>query len=413
MAAASPERREQFHDTLGAALHLASQSRVTSTTNARAKIFALWRQFCDDHRVQHSLSDVPNDTRLAYLLVFGMGYRRHGQTGRPVRASTVEDALLAVGEGLTHLGTPDPRKATPGGERNHPLLTDFYRALADQDDPSTRSYPANLTILRATRQVLDVKHPQAGPANVAVLDLLTIGFFWLLRPAEYLYGSGETRSQAFRLQDITFTLDGSILPYSSSLLNDETLRRLTHATLTFSDQKAGVRGETITHCATTDPFFCPCKALGRIVLRLRKSRAPADTPIHSYYSAGKRCHVAPTWLTNALRHGATQVQSTTGIDPALLSARSLRPGGATALLCAGADPNTIQLLGRWRSDAMLRYLRVAASAHTHNYAQQMLTHGTYTFAPGTYTADTPDLLPHQLPTSVAHALSINTRLRST
>ena len=47
----------------------------------------------------------------------------------------------------------------------------------------------------------------------------------------------------------------------------------------------------------------------------------------------------PAWLTNTLRHAAAHVEASTGIKPQLLSTRSLRPGGATALLCAGADTN--------------------------------------------------------------------------
>ena len=65
----------------------------------------------------------------------------------------------------------------------------------------------------------------------------------------------------------------------------------------------------------------------------------------------------------------------------LYTTRGLRPGGATALLCAGVDPDLIQLLGRWLSDAMFRYLRVQAA--TKRLSQLMLEHGTYTFAPGT------------------------------
>ena len=184
------------------------------------------------------------------------------KTGHPVRSGTVADALLAVGTGITHLGQPDPRKVAPGSDKNDPLLADFLSALADQDSPATRAYPANLTILRAAAQILDTRHTVDGPANTHVLDLMVVGFFGLLRPAEYLYGSGKTRSQAFCLCDIHLTVDGAVLPVSSPLLNDETLLRISHATLTFSDQTAGVRGEAITHRSNSDPFLCPSKALG-------------------------------------------------------------------------------------------------------------------------------------------------------
>ncbi len=89
--------------------------------------------------------------------------------------------------------------------------------------------------------------------------------------------------------------------------------------------------------------------------------------------------IKPSFVTNALRHAANACALRTGIDPALISARSLRPGGATALLCANVDKDAIMLLGCWKSDAMLRYLRIQAM--TPGFSQRMLDHGAYTFHP--------------------------------
>ena len=77
----------------------------------------------------------------------------------------------------------------------------------------------------------------------------------------------------------------------------------------------------------------------------------------------------------------------------LLSARSLRPGGATALMCAGVDSDFIQLMGRWQSDAMFRYLRCQVA--TSQLSQKMLDHGHYTFAPGECAK--PDGIPNEAP----------------
>jgi hypothetical protein len=70
-----------------------------------------------------------------------------------------------------------------------------------------------------------------------------------------------------------------------------------------------------------------------------------------------------------------------GIQPYEINARSLRAGGATALLCVNIDPNSIQLLGRWKSDAMLRYLHIAANPHVRQYAKKMFSSGTSSFNP--------------------------------
>ena len=119
-----------------------------------------------------------------------LGYRYHEKgrnTGKSsVQAGTVEDALLAVGQGISHLGEPDPRKAIPGTPRNHPLLAAFLKHLHDQDDPA-RAYPANVTILHGLYNVLDTEHANAGQIKKSIIVLIIAAFFWLLRPAEYLY----------------------------------------------------------------------------------------------------------------------------------------------------------------------------------------------------------------------------------
>jgi hypothetical protein len=64
-----------------------------------------------------------------------------------------------------------------------------------------------------------------------------------------------------------------------------------------------------------------------------------------------------------------------------ISARSLRAGGAMALLCGKVNVDLIQILGGWHSDAMIRYLHMKAQPVTQNFAATMYNHGTYEFLP--------------------------------
>ena len=128
-------------------------------------------------------------------------------------------------------------------------------------------------------------------------------------------------------------------------------------------------------------------------------------PLYQYYdrATSRIRRVTPTHLQNALRHAAAGVESLTGIPPDAITARSLRPGSATALLCANVDTNAVKLLGRWKSDAMLRYLRVQATLSSRHFAQNMLDHGAYTFTPGI--RDHAQPLPREIPTAVADILA--------
>ena len=53
--------------------------------------------------------------------------------------------------------------------------------------------------------------------------------------------------------------------------------------------------------------------------------------------------------------------SVSGDNPAGYTGRALRVGGATELAAEGAQPLTIQQLGRWGSDAYRAYTRVSHS----------------------------------------------------
>ena len=60
-----------------------------------------------------------------------------------------------------------------------------------------------------------------------------------------------------------------------------------------------------------------------------------------------------------------------------ISARFLRTAGAMALLCSGVDTDIISLVGRWRSDKVLRYLHVQAEPIMRNCSKLMISHGNY------------------------------------
>ena len=52
-----------------------------------------------------------------------------------------------------------------------------------------------------------------------------------------------------------------------------------------------------------------------------------------------------------------------------------------ALLMARVDTDTIRLVGRWRSDVMLRYLHTTAKTLTEGLASRMVQHRDYALVP--------------------------------
>ena len=87
-------------------------------------------------------------------------------------------------------------------------------------------------------------------------------------------------------------------------------------------------------------------------------------------------------VTNLLRQAAARVGHQYGIKPADISARALRASGAMALLCAGVDRTISQLMGRWKTDEMLKYLHIQCPSLVRDLAPRMLAAGDYSFTPG-------------------------------
>mgnify|MGYP000285070400 CR=1 FL=1 len=85
-----------------------------------------------------------------------------------------------------------------------------------------------------------------------------------------------------------------------------------------------------------------------------------DTPLCAVLERNRWRLVPSTAITAAIRASTAAIGDALGLKPSDISARALRAGGAMALLLGKVDYATIQLIGRWRSDQILRYLHVSA-----------------------------------------------------
>ena len=121
-------------------------------------------------------------------------------------------------------------------------------------------------------------------------------------------------------------------------------------------------------------------AIARRIIHLRTNNAPLSTPLSRVFNGTTIQRVTSKLITSTLRDAVTFIGFDLGFTKNEVSARSLRAGGATALLCAKVDPDVIQLLGRWRSDEMVRYLHLSAEPIMKDFAKRMLE-ADYRLAP--------------------------------
>ncbi len=92
--------------------------------------------------------------------------------------------------------------------------------------------------------------------------MVIIAFFFLLRPGEYT----DNETDPFCLTNTQLFIGNTRLTLLTAPA--EELRQARFASLTFTSQKNGVRGEVIGLACSGDPFLCPVKAIIRRMLYL-------------------------------------------------------------------------------------------------------------------------------------------------
>ena len=270
------------------------------------------------------------------------------------------------------MGAPDPRTDIDGkiDFRIRRMLNSYAK-----DDPApTRVKPVPVAVLRRIAAVADAA---TDPLVKATSDMICLAFFFLLRPGEYVVSPAE--STPFQLKDVQLQVGNRRLNLETC--SDAEILSATFASLTFDKQKNSVRGEVIGQATSGDPNLCPVRALGRRILHLRSHNAPPDTPLATAYTVTGLERVRPSEITSALRLAVDFLGPALGFLPGDVSARCLRAAGANALLCGGVDTDVIRLLGRWRSDEMLRYLHTQANPLLRTFSRQMLQGGAFTLIP--------------------------------
>ena len=281
-----------------------------------------------------------------------------------------------MGQAYARLGAPDPR-LNRHGELDI-RLTSLYRAWSKADEPPSRVKPLPLPVVA---QVLALARVEGSPTARAAAATLILAFYFLLRPREYL-GTPPTdgTSPQFRLRDVQLWIGSRAL--DTFQCPDADLLAATFVTLTFTEQKNGVRNETIGHGRSGHPDLCPVLVLAARVADLRRSGATATTTINAVrpHLTSPFRHILASDLTKRIR-AAILLHPDPAYTVADVSVRSTRAGGAMALLCAGVDSDRIRLIGRWRSDEMYRYLHVQAQPVMNGLAAAMLRGGSFRLTP--------------------------------
>jgi hypothetical protein len=353
----------------------ATRAGVTADYSGRRdKTWNIWAKFCQSLGQDPTLRDIPDPMHLLQVYAARVRDGRLAPSHKPVGHSTVSTALRHVGQALSYMGSADPRLDSHGFVDLR--LKHQLRHYSKTDPPPRRVKPIPIQVLRHVVQQ-GVADPNATNSRQTIMDLIIIAYYFLMRPGEYCTTSGEDASHPFHTDEVEFWRGSTMIDPATA--TDNALLTATFCILQFTDQKNANRGEKVGHATSGDNMFCPVRALARRVIHLRRNNAPVHTPIHCYYEQyrGRQLRVPSTSVNVVLRQSATML----GYDPADVTVKALRATGAMSLITARIDSDLIRLLGRWQSDAMLRYLHVQALPVMQNFARAMNLHGQFQALP--------------------------------
>ena len=364
--------RDSFLDDWRAAQHATAFGVSSGRARSADTYWAQWTNFCSDLALDPLLQNIPNPVVLLQVFLHRVRTGRLAARGRPVRARTAEDALRSIGQTFAAMGAQDPRLENGKMDFRLTRQIGYYKR---QDPPPDRVKPVPVTVVR---HVVHTALLGTNSGNQAIADMIALAFFFLLRPGEYTATPSETTP--FLVQDAQLFVGLHRLNLATA--TDAELLSATFGSLTFTTQKNGVRGEVIGQAHSGNPELCPVLALARRIIHLRRFGALPRTPLGVYFDGTAWRSVTPQDITDALRVAVVALNpSSLGFLPSDISARCLRAAGAMALLCAHVDTDLIRLLGRWRSDEMLRYLHLQAEPVMRNFASLMLQGGTFRLNP--------------------------------
>jgi hypothetical protein len=363
------------------------------TQNTRDKEVRVWRRWQEYTRLINYEHDIwltyltPSE-RTTIMGAFAAALRRR-QFSRPdkkdLAAATVQETLGKLGEIFRANVGYDPTHGDGSGGF-HPALARQFKGMRNADPGEQQQKALPVCVYREIHRVAAASKNSLSDLDVAVADILTLAFFFCMRSCEYADVQGERRTKILCVRNLRF-----YDRLNRNISNDvDNLHSATTISITFEFQKKEVRNDTISHQKSSDTMgkgeMCPVRAAADIVMRLRSYNIPGnafqDTPINFVKSGASYYTIPGTMFLSKIRAAVASLgHEKLGFNPEDVGTHSNRSGGAMGMFLAGTPIYTIMLMGRWSSDAFMRYIRKQVLQLSHGIAAKMLTYEEFYTVP--------------------------------
>ena len=216
--------------------------------------------------------------------------------------------------------------------------------------------------------------------QLAVGQLVRLGFFFAMRSREYLKvpKAEQGRTKILVLRNLRFIRDGKVMSHE-----DLDLEQADCLAVTFEMQKKDDKNDTVHHKATKDRTMCPIRAAAELVRRIRSyANTNNETPISAVLIGSRINHVTGKQVADVLKDTVRAIgEDVLNIKADEVGTHSLRSGAAMAMFLGGLPVYLIMLMGRWSSDAFLRYIRKQVEQFSHDVSSKMIENMFHRYIP--------------------------------
>jgi hypothetical protein len=265
-----------------------------------------------------------------------------------------------------------------GSHGMHPSLSRQIKGMKNEDPGEVQQKALPVCVYRELHRISKLLPAANSHLDTAIAWLQTLAFFWCMRSCEYSDIQGERRTKILCVRNFRF-FNKNNKDISSEL---HLLFEAATVSITFEFQKRDIRNDTISHQRSGDSLgsgeMCPVRAAAEIVTRIHSYNIPKDqvkdTPINFIKFDSISYTIPSSLILIKIRSAVRQLGSKKlGFHPEEIGTHSNRSGGAMGMFLAGTPVYTIMLMGRWSSDAFMRYLRKQVLSLSHGIAKKMLT----------------------------------------
>ena len=179
----------------------------------------------------------------------------------------------------------------------------------------------------------------------------------------------KIRTKIMRLRCLRFFKDGRELQHSDSYLE-----YVDCVSITFEWQKKDKRNDTVTQLTLEHIILCPVRQWDALVKRIRKyPGSTGDTPVSEVWKNHKIEHVTSTEMVAALRDAVRAIgEDKLGFKEEQFGTHYQISGATMAMYLGECPVYTIMMIGRWYSDAFLRYMIKQVDQFSHNVSQRII-----------------------------------------